>query len=105
VTGNSSSRIVRFSIFDVNLHTGELRKAGQKVKLQEQPLQVLTALLERPGDWLREKNCAPNSGRRIPLSTSITVSTLPSRDYATRWANRRKRPSSLRPSHEKDIAS
>jgi Tol biopolymer transport system component/DNA-binding winged helix-turn-helix (wHTH) protein len=50
VTGNSSSRIVRFSIFDVNLHTGELRKAGQKVKLQEQPLQVLTALLERPGE-------------------------------------------------------
>ena len=50
MTGNSSSRIVRFSIFDVNLHTGELRKAGQKVKLQEQPLQVLTALLERPGE-------------------------------------------------------
>lgn len=52
MTGNSSSRIVRFSIFEVNLHTGELRKAGQKVKLQEQPLQVLTALLERPGEMV-----------------------------------------------------
>ena len=34
----------------MNLHTGELRQRGQKVKLQEQPLQVLAALLERPGE-------------------------------------------------------
>ena len=32
------------------MHTGELRQRGQKVKLQEQPLQVLTALLARPGE-------------------------------------------------------
>ena len=43
-------RIIRFSTFEVNLHTGELRQRGQKVKLQEQPLQVLAALLERPGE-------------------------------------------------------
>jgi TolB-like protein/DNA-binding winged helix-turn-helix (wHTH) protein len=47
---NSSSRILRFSTFEVNLDTGELRQRGQKVKLQEQPFQVLTALLERPGE-------------------------------------------------------
>src|ERR1700694_2075286 len=46
----SSSRIIRFSTFEVNLHTGELRQRGQKVRLQEQPLQVLAALLERPGE-------------------------------------------------------
>src|SRR6478752_4315029 len=46
---NSSFRVIRFSTFEVNLHTGELRQRGQKVKLQEQPLQVLIALLERPG--------------------------------------------------------
>jgi Tol biopolymer transport system component/DNA-binding winged helix-turn-helix (wHTH) protein len=34
----------------VNLRTGELRKQGQKVKLQEQPFQVLALLLERPGE-------------------------------------------------------
>ena len=45
-----SSRIIRFSTFEVNLHTGELRQRGQKVKLQEQPFQVLAALLERPGE-------------------------------------------------------
>jgi len=34
----------------VNLQSGELRHAGQKVKLQEQPFQVLATLLERPGE-------------------------------------------------------
>jgi len=48
--GDSSFRIIRFSTFEVNLQTGELRQRGQKVKLQEQPFQVLTALLERPGE-------------------------------------------------------
>ena len=47
---NSSSRIIRFSTFEVNLDTGELRERGQRVKLQEQPFQVLAALLERPGE-------------------------------------------------------
>jgi DNA-binding winged helix-turn-helix (wHTH) protein len=52
MSDNSSSRIIRFSTFEVNLHTGELRQRGQKVKLQEQPLQVLAALLERPGEMV-----------------------------------------------------
>jgi Tol biopolymer transport system component/DNA-binding winged helix-turn-helix (wHTH) protein len=52
VSANSSSRIIRFSTFEVNLHTGELRQQGQKIKLQEQPLQVLAALLERPGEMV-----------------------------------------------------
>ena len=47
---NSPARVVRFSTFEVNLETGELRKQGQKLKLQEQPFQVLVALLERPGE-------------------------------------------------------
>jgi Tol biopolymer transport system component/DNA-binding winged helix-turn-helix (wHTH) protein len=50
VSTNSLSRIVRFSTFEVDLQTGELRQRGQKVKLQEQPFQVLVALLERPGE-------------------------------------------------------
>src|SRR6478672_515992 len=47
---NSLFPIVRFSTFELNLQTGELRQRGQKVKLQEQPFQVLAALLERPGE-------------------------------------------------------
>ncbi len=36
--------------FEVDIHAGELRKDGQKLKLQNQPFQVLIALLERPGE-------------------------------------------------------
>ncbi len=46
---NSSSPIIRFGTFELDLQTGELRHAGQKVKLQEQPFQVLATLLEHPG--------------------------------------------------------
>src|SRR5229473_2320508 len=46
---NSSSSAVRFGTFELNLQTGELRHAGQRVKLQEQPFQVLATLLEHPG--------------------------------------------------------
>jgi DNA-binding winged helix-turn-helix (wHTH) protein/Tol biopolymer transport system component len=46
----SSSSIIYFGTFEVNLQTGELRQAGQRVKLQEQPFQILAALLERPGE-------------------------------------------------------
>ena len=34
-------RVVRFGVFDVDMQAGELRKAGLRVKLQEQPFQVL----------------------------------------------------------------
>jgi len=40
---------IRFGVFEVDLRAGELRKQGVKVKLQEQPLQVLQILLENPG--------------------------------------------------------
>jgi DNA-binding winged helix-turn-helix (wHTH) protein len=34
----------------VDLHAGVLRKNGMRIRCQEQPLQVLAALLERPGE-------------------------------------------------------
>ena len=46
----NQGRIVRFGVFELDLASGELRKKGVKLRLQEQPLQVLTALLEHPGD-------------------------------------------------------
>lgn len=45
----NSSRLVQFGIYEVDLHAGELRKAGVKLKLSGQPFQVLTVLLEQPG--------------------------------------------------------
>jgi TolB-like protein/DNA-binding winged helix-turn-helix (wHTH) protein/Flp pilus assembly protein TadD len=41
---------LRFGVFELDLRAGELRKHGLRVRLQEQPFQVLTALLERPGE-------------------------------------------------------
>jgi eukaryotic-like serine/threonine-protein kinase len=36
----------RFGVFEVDLRAGEIRKNGLKIKLQEQPFQVLTFLLQ-----------------------------------------------------------
>ncbi|MBZ5719678.1 MAG: winged helix-turn-helix domain-containing protein [Acidobacteriia bacterium] len=47
---NSARRVVRFGVFEVDLAAGELRKSGARVRLQEQPFQILALLLERPGD-------------------------------------------------------
>src|SRR3954453_15731274 len=41
---------VRFGVFEVDLRAGELRKHGMKLRLPEQPFQVLAMLLERPGE-------------------------------------------------------
>jgi TolB-like protein/Flp pilus assembly protein TadD len=45
-----SGRHVRFGQFEMDEHAGELRKDGIKVRLQEQPLQILQILLEHPGE-------------------------------------------------------
>jgi DNA-binding winged helix-turn-helix (wHTH) protein/tetratricopeptide (TPR) repeat protein len=39
----------RFGVFELDRHSGELRKGGSRIKLQIQPLKVLVALLEQPG--------------------------------------------------------
>jgi len=41
---------LRFGVFEVDLRAGELRKHGVRLRLQEQPFQVLAMLLERPGE-------------------------------------------------------
>jgi Tol biopolymer transport system component/DNA-binding winged helix-turn-helix (wHTH) protein len=47
---NPDATWIRFGVFEANLHANELRKNGQKVKLQDQPFQLLAMLLERPGE-------------------------------------------------------
>src|SRR4051812_17984191 len=42
--------IRRFGPFEADLKTGELRKSGSRLRLQEQPFQVLAMLLARPGE-------------------------------------------------------
>jgi len=47
---NHSGRIVRFGVFELDLAAGELRKNGAKLRLQDQPFQVLAFLLKHAGD-------------------------------------------------------
>ena len=44
------ARILHFSVFEVDLKACELRKHGLRLKLPEQPFQVLVVLLEKPGE-------------------------------------------------------
>jgi DNA-binding winged helix-turn-helix (wHTH) protein len=46
----TAARLIRFGIFEADLDAGELRKRGRKIKLQEQPFQVLAMLLEHGGE-------------------------------------------------------
>jgi TolB-like protein/DNA-binding winged helix-turn-helix (wHTH) protein/Tfp pilus assembly protein PilF len=43
-------RTISFGVFEVDLRSGELRKNGSRVKLQEKPFQILAVLLDRPGE-------------------------------------------------------
>lgn len=49
---NSSSDVIRFATYEVHPRTGEIRKAGVKLRLSDQPFQLLLALLERPGEMV-----------------------------------------------------
>jgi DNA-binding winged helix-turn-helix (wHTH) protein len=51
-SSSQSRRVLRFGSFEVDLQEGELRKSGLRIKLQEQPFQVLAMLLERPGEMV-----------------------------------------------------
>src|ERR1700726_4795507 len=52
--------LLRFGAFEADVQTGELRKQGKRIRLQDQPFQLLVMLLEAPGqvvtrDELRNK--------------------------------------------------
>ena len=99
----NNSRIARFGVFELDLSAGELRKNGVKLRLQEQPFQVLAMLLDRAGEVvsreeLRQKlwpsdtfvdfdhsvNTAINKVREVlgdSASVPCYVETLPRRGY------------------------
>jgi TolB-like protein/DNA-binding winged helix-turn-helix (wHTH) protein/Tfp pilus assembly protein PilF len=54
----STRRRLRFGPYEADLHSRELRKEGTRLRLQAQPFQLLTMLLERPGELVtREEIC------------------------------------------------
>jgi len=46
----STSARLRFGLFEADVQTGELWKQGKRLRLQEQPFQLLVSLLEKPGE-------------------------------------------------------
>jgi DNA-binding winged helix-turn-helix (wHTH) protein len=52
VTDSDARPSIRFRNFEVDLRTGELRKGGIKLRLTGQPFEVLTVLLEHPGQMV-----------------------------------------------------
>jgi Tol biopolymer transport system component/DNA-binding winged helix-turn-helix (wHTH) protein len=64
----SSPTVVRFGTFEVDLASAELRKAGSRVRIQEQPFQILVALIERPGEVVSREDLV---GRLWPDGTYV----------------------------------
>src|ERR1700731_2836438 len=42
--------VVRFGTYEVSLRSGEVRKSGLRIRVQQQPMKLLEILLERPGE-------------------------------------------------------
>ena len=49
------ARRIRFGPFEVDPCSGDLRKSGVRIKLQDQPFQVLALLLQRPGEVISRR--------------------------------------------------
>jgi TolB-like protein/DNA-binding winged helix-turn-helix (wHTH) protein len=47
---NHPPRRLRFGVFEADIKAGELTKLGKRVRLQEQPFQLLAILLDKPGE-------------------------------------------------------
>ncbi|HKW16567.1 MAG TPA: winged helix-turn-helix domain-containing protein [Terriglobales bacterium] len=63
-----TSKLVQFGVFELDLLSGELRKQGVRVKLQEQPLKVLQLLLESPGQIINREQLR---SRIWPVNTYV----------------------------------
>jgi DNA-binding winged helix-turn-helix (wHTH) protein/Tol biopolymer transport system component len=64
----SAVGVVRFGTFEVDPKAGELRRNGSRVRLQDQPFQILLTLLERPGEVVTREELR---GRLWPHDTFV----------------------------------
>jgi len=75
-----SRSIVRFSIFEVDLESRELRKQGQRLRLEEKPFLILEMLLQRPGGVVTRKSLReklwPDTHVRFDQNLNTAVNKL-----------------------------
>ncbi len=60
MTAPELRKALRFGVFEVDLRIRELRKSGLRIKLQGRPFQILTVLLERPGETVSREELRRN---------------------------------------------
>jgi TolB-like protein/Flp pilus assembly protein TadD len=51
-------RLLRFESFELDVRSRELRNGKQRIRLQEQPFEILRLMLERPGDVVTREELA-----------------------------------------------
>ena len=80
---SSAGPVYQFGDFQVDPRSGELRKRGIKIKLQDQPLRVLVALLDNPGQVVSreqlQKNLWPD-GTYVDYENAINSAVRKLRD-------------------------
>jgi len=125
---SSAPGTARFGPYQVDGRSGEIRKFGTRIKLGEQPLRILTVLMERPGELVtREElrsqlwsegtfvdfdkglNSAVQRLRDVLSDTAQKaqwIETVPRRGYRfvgdVQWTGRESKPDSLMASSSKD---
>ena len=72
-----SPNTVRFGVFEIDFTNAELRKHGVRLRIQQQPFQILTALLERPGEVIKRDELIEHPlfrvrAGRLPLHLGAT---------------------------------
>src|SRR5262245_28280478 len=50
--------VLRFESFELDTRSRELRRGGTRIRLQEQPFEILRMMLERPGDLVTRDELA-----------------------------------------------
>jgi len=63
-----SREMIRFGAFEVDLQSRELRKHGRKIRLQDQPFQILALLLAHPGELVTREDL---TGKLWPVGTFV----------------------------------
>jgi len=83
-SATSGNQRIQFGIFEVDMKAGELRRNGTRVRLQEQPFQILTILLEHSGEVVTREELR---GRLWPADTYVDFDhSLNAAGCAMRWA-------------------
>src|ERR1700736_5260014 len=76
-----STPVARFGTYDVSFQSGEVPKAGLRIKVQQQPMKLLEILLERPGEVvtreeLRSRVWADESFGDFDQAVNIAIAKL-----------------------------